>query len=48
MYLLVVEGEELFGLVVELEEVCFFLVPVAWVVVFSAGRWGAGCWGWRG
>ena len=47
VYLLVVEGEELFGLVVEVEEVCFFLVPVAWVVIFLlvAGVLVAG--GWR-
>ena len=37
MYFRVVEGEELYGLVVEVEEVCFFLVvgcflSVAWVV----------------
>ena len=39
VYFLVVEGEELFGLVVEVEEVCFVLVaggfvPVAEVVLF--------------
>ena len=28
MYFWVVEGEELFGLVVEVEDVCFF--PVVW------------------
>ena len=39
VYFLVVEGEESFGLVIEVEEVCFFLVaegfvPVAGVVFF--------------
>ena len=39
MYFWVVEGEDLFVLVVGVEDVCFFpvvwgFVPVAWVVVF--------------